>query len=585
VVAPGQFRDPVPNTGIGVQRLFTAVGGEVYYTSNTNTAGFVGPTIEQATSSVNGSSATLQVVTDTNARRVFVLARDLGATGTVNWVGLDLTPNGTTWTGSLPVSAAGIQFIVQAVDANGNVSVSSNKALDFSTNTAPAPQPPVIDLSGATIVNGWYTSPPTMTLTAPSGQPLSSAIDGTPFVPYAGPAPVPSIDGSHLIEARDQAGDNSVKPYQLDANPPTVTATLTDQSTNTTPTGWVNGPVTVALTATDGNGSGVASISYSINGGPTQTVNGASTSFSLTADGTNTILYWAADNVGHMSTAASAKAQIDTTPPVVACSPAPAGWQGTEVTISCTASDSGSGLANPADATFSLSTSVGVGNVSANASTNTHLVCDNLNHCTKAGPITGLMVDLQKPTITITTPAPDGSTVVALGATLTPIFGCSDGNGSGVASCTASPVSTSTAGTYTFTVTATDEATPPNTRTQSVTYTVGYGVCLGYMPNQTKNIGSTFPIKLQLCDASGNNLSSAQISILAYSIDGGPPPPPNFSGNSNFGNLFRYDSSAKSYIYNLSTGGQTWSVSGMHVMYFSVNGVTLPAYIAPFTLG
>jgi len=51
------------------------------------------------------------------------------------------------------------------------------------------------------------------------------------------------------------------------------------------------------------------------------------------------------------------------------------------------------------------------------------------------------------------------------------------------------------------------------------------------------------------------------------------------------GNLFRYDRSTGSFIYNLSTGGQTWSTSGMHVMYFSVNRVQLSLYIAAFTLG
>jgi hypothetical protein len=311
-------------------------------------------------------------------------------------------------------------------------------------------------------------------------------------------------------------------------------------------------------------------------------VNGAATSFTVSAEGTNNISYWATDNVGHASTAASAKAQIDTTPPVVVCSPAPTGWQGpTEATISCTASDAGSGLANPLDAEFTLSTHVGAGYFSADASTDTHIVCDKLNHCTTAGPISGLMVDRQPPAISISTPLPDGSTVVKLGATLNPVFGCTD-NGSGIATCTASQVSTSTAGIQTFTVTATDNV--GNTATKSVNYTVAYGICLGYDPSQAKNIGSTLPVKLQLCDASGNNLSSAQISLSAYSIDGGPPPPPNFSGNSNFGNLFRYDPSVKAYIYNLSTGGQTWSTSGGHVMYFSVNGVKLSSFIAPFTL-
>jgi hypothetical protein len=87
----------------------------------------------------------------------------------------------------------------------------------------------------------------------------------------------------------------------------------------------------------------------------------------------------------------------DATAPTVNCGSAPAGWSGTDVSIACTASDSGSGLANPGDASFSLSTSVAAGTETANASTDSRNVCDNAGNCTQAGPITGIKVDKRAP--------------------------------------------------------------------------------------------------------------------------------------------------------------------------------------------
>lgn len=65
----------------------------------------------------------------------------------------------------------------------------------------------------------------------------------------------------------------------------------------------------------------------------------------------------------------------------------------------CTASDGGAGLANAADAGFTLSTNVLSATETANGSTNIRQVCDNLSQCAIAGPITGIKVDLKAPTV------------------------------------------------------------------------------------------------------------------------------------------------------------------------------------------
>ena len=89
----------------------------------------------------------------------------------------------------------------------------------------------------------------------------------------------------------------------------------------------------------------------------------------------------------------------DTTAPSIACDPAPAGWHTDDVSVACTASDDGSRLADPADASFSLSTSVGDGNEDAAAQTGTHQVCDRSGNCATAGPVGPIEVDRAAPRI------------------------------------------------------------------------------------------------------------------------------------------------------------------------------------------
>ena len=78
--------------------------------------------------------------------------------------------------------------------------------------------------------------------------------------------------------------------------------------------------------------------------------------------------------------------RIDTTRPEVSCSAPPSGALTMNIFVSCTAKDDASGLANPADATFELATSVGVGEDQKNASTGSRDVCSLAGTCTTAGP-------------------------------------------------------------------------------------------------------------------------------------------------------------------------------------------------------
>lgn len=162
---------------------------------------------------------------------------------------------------------------------------------------------------------------------------------------------------------------------------------------------------------------------------------------------------------------------VDIDPPVVVCDAAPVGWSATDVSIACTASDGGVGLADAADASFSLSTSVASGTETASASTASREVCDALDNCVTAGPIGGLKVDKKAPSISITSPT--GASITQ-GQALVAGYTCLDG-GAGTSSC-AGPVAngatiaTSATGPTAFTVTATDGV--GNSTSSTVNYTV-----------------------------------------------------------------------------------------------------------------
>ena len=103
--------------------------------------------------------------------------------------------------------------------------------------------------------------------------------------------------------------------------------------------------------------------------------------------------------------------------------------------------------------------------------------------------------------------------------------------------------------------------------TDTATLSVTFNICLLYDPTKAVKSGATYPIKIQLCDINGNNVSSAdtvvhavniqQISNLAYGEV-------ITSGNANEDNNFRFDDGF--YILNLKTTGLS---TGVYNLYFT----------------
>jgi hypothetical protein len=101
-----------------------------------------------------------------------------------------------------------------------------------------------------------------------------------------------------------------------DTTAPVATASLT-QAPNTA--GWNNtSPVTVTINAQDDPaGSGVASITYTLDTGAPVTINAATASFPVSGDGTHTVSYSALDNAGNTTPVQTRIIRIDTAAPAV----------------------------------------------------------------------------------------------------------------------------------------------------------------------------------------------------------------------------------------------------------------------------
>ena len=361
-----------------------------------------------------------------------------------------------------------------------------------------------------------------------------------------------------------------------DVTPPTTTASLAPLPTAF---GWNRTSVLVTLSATDSGVAGVRRIRYSASGAQTiapTVVNGSTASFTIASEGTTTVSFFARDNWGNVESTKTQIVRIDKTDPTVSCAAADGLWHPTDISISCTGSDALSGLANFADASFTLSTSVAAETETNNACTGTHAVLDRANNSTTAGPVCGNMIDKKAPTITITTPA--SGAIYLLNQSVLAAYACADG-GSGVASCVGNVangagIDTASVGNKTFTVTGTDNV--GNVRVQTVPYIVTYKICLQYDPTKAFH-GNSAPIRLQLCDANDVNVSSPGITVHATVVNPGAIPA---TSTANPTNDFLFNSGQGGYIYVLNT--KTLS-AGSYTLEFTVTGDPI-THAAPFLL-
>lgn len=194
-------------------------------------------------------------------------------------------------------------------------------------------------LSGAATTqpntDGWYKDNVTIRWTAADAL---SGLDGA--------APADStIDGEGTglnagTSVRDLAGnETSAKSALVKIDRTAPSTAISDVSD------WSNSAVTVKLTAGD-NLSGVAATHYQLDKDPA----GTGTSVTIETEGVHTLQVWSVDVAGNVEAQKNVEVKIDKTAPGISHTQAPAAnersWNNSDVTVTFTCTDSGSGIAS-----------------------------------------------------------------------------------------------------------------------------------------------------------------------------------------------------------------------------------------------
>jgi peptidoglycan/xylan/chitin deacetylase (PgdA/CDA1 family)/N-acetyl-beta-hexosaminidase len=332
--------------------------------------------------------------------------------------GSDPTASSTAYSDPITVSAT-TTVKYRAWDNAGNAEA-TNSQLVTVTKPAPDTDPPTSSIACNLDVcsTGWYGAPVSVSLSAADGGSGVAAIryttdgtDPTTSSPlYTAPFSVPATT-TVKYRAWDTAGNVEATNSQLIQVDTTAPSSSISCNGSGCSGGWYTASVSVALSATDAQ-SGVAVIRYTTDG-TTPTTSSPAYVGPFTVAATTTVKYRAWDNVGNAEATKSQLIQIDTTTPhsSIKCNgtTCATGWYKASVSVSLSATDTGSGVAviryttdgsvptasSPAySGPFSLSSTATVryrawdvaGNVEA---TNSQLV----------------QVDTVPPTVSITSPA------------------------------------------------------------------------------------------------------------------------------------------------------------------------------------
>ncbi|MDQ3870886.1 MAG: hypothetical protein M3301_04625, partial [Chloroflexota bacterium] len=198
---------------------------------------------------------------------------------------------------------------------------------------------------------GWYKAAVQVTLTANDNLSGIAAtyysVDGGAAQTYSAPFSF-ATEGTHDISfwSKDKAGNLEAAGAPVTLRIDTSAPTTTKINPISPDTGWfVTSGIPFAFAASDAH-SGIAATYYTIDGGTPQTYGKPFTAD--LSDGTHTVTYWSVDIAGNAETAATFKINVDTIPPTISGSQTPApngfGWNNTDVNVTFSCDDSGSGI-------------------------------------------------------------------------------------------------------------------------------------------------------------------------------------------------------------------------------------------------
>jgi peptidoglycan/xylan/chitin deacetylase (PgdA/CDA1 family)/N-acetyl-beta-hexosaminidase len=268
--------------------------------------------------------------------------------------GSDPTASSTAYSDPITVSAT-TTVKYRAWDNAGNAEATNTQLITI-TKPAPDTDPPTSSIACNLDVcsTGWYGAAVSVSLSAADGGSGVAAIryttdgtDPTTSSPlYTAPFTVP---GTTTVKYRawDNAANVEATNSQLIQIDTVAPSSSTGCNGSGCSSGWYTASVSVALSATDSQ-SGVAVIRYTTDG-TTPTTSSPAYVGPFMVSATTTVKYRAWDNVGNAEATKSQLIQIDTTTPQssircngVTCA---TGWYKASVSVSLSATDTGSGLA------------------------------------------------------------------------------------------------------------------------------------------------------------------------------------------------------------------------------------------------
>ena len=270
----------------------------------------------------------------------------VGAAGVI----LRTVNGGTAWSSQ----TSGITSILRRViSANGSLWAcgASGRLLTYLIDITA----PVTTATGLQADNhsGWRTTSRTVSLSGTDAQSGVSAtyytVDGGARQTYGAPFDVVG-EGSHTVTYWSvDAGGNTEATHtgyvNIDTTVPATTATGLQADNHS---GWRTTSQSVTLTAGDGSGSGVATTTYTVDGGAPQLYTGAP--FVVAGNGSHAVTYFSADVAGNSEPAHTGYVNIDAVAPLTTAtglqSDNHSGWRNSSQSVTLAAGDgAGSGVA------------------------------------------------------------------------------------------------------------------------------------------------------------------------------------------------------------------------------------------------
>lgn len=362
--------------------------------------------------------------------------------------------------------------------------------------------PPTLERNVTPAANGFGWHKATLVSVTYSCDDETSGIDPSSIPPDGCPdEDTRSAEGEHLVagpSVRDKAGNLtslSDIDVRIDRTPPTIvqgaiTGTLGSN-------GWYLSPVSVAFSASD-DGSGLEDPSDA--------------SFELVADdegaGVETDARTASDVAGNSADAGPLALDIDRSDPVLECETPASGWSADDISVDCTASDDVSGLADPNDRSFSLSTAVAAAEETDEATIAAYEVCDVAGRCVTVGPWADLKVDKKAPEVACGTADEDWhATDVTIDCT------AADG-GSGVSL---------EDGSFSLTTDVADGIETDSASTGTREVCDGVGNCATAGPVEGNKVDKKAP-ELVGCDSPDGDWHADNVTLTCTYTDGGSGP-------------------------------------------------------------